>query len=252
MYEQDEPMATDLATVQVGHYELRESSAGPVTLRVARPARLGAAADVDFGRQPEMLQCFTERFGAYPFGTYTVVVADDELEIPVEAQSVSIFGANHVDGQRTHERLVAHELAHQWFGNSLGVARWRDIWLNEGFACYAEWIWSEAGGGPPARELAERYLQRLRGRAQDLLLADPGPDLMFDDRLYKRGALALHAVRLTLGDEAFFATLRAWVDAHRHGTVTTDDFLAHVAGAGPGALEALRPWVTETAVPPSW
>src|SRR3954447_1648256 len=252
VYEQHEPMATYLATVQVGHYDIRETTAGRVKLRVARPARLRAASDTDFGRQPQMVECFTERFGAYPFGTYTVVITDDELEIPVEAQNVSVFGANHVDGRRSYERLVAHELAHQWFGNSLGVAQWRDIWLNEGFACYAEWIWSEAAGGPTAQDLAQRYLKRLRNSPQDLLLADPGPDLMFDDRLYKRGALTVHAVRLALGDDPFFTMLRAWVDDHRHGTVSTDGFLAHVAGAGPGALEAVLPWVTETAVPRSW
>src|SRR4051794_12963800 len=251
VYEQDEPMASYLATVQVGHYEIRRGPTGPVALGVARPARLGRAADVDFARQAEMMDCFTEFFGPYPFDTYTVVVTDDELEIPLEAQSVSIFGANHVDGRRTYERLVAHELAHQWFGNSVGVARWKDIWLNEGFACYAEWIWSEAGGGPRAQELADRYGKRLRASAQDLMLADPGPELMFDDRLYKRGALALHAVRRTLGDEPFFEMLRAWADVHRHGTVTTDDFLAHVAAVSPGALDALRPWIVEVAVPPA-
>ena len=78
------------------------------------------------------------------------MVTDDDLDDPIEAQGMAIFGANHVDGRRTHERLVVHELAHQWFGNSLTVADWRHIWLNEGFATYAEWLWSEASGGQPA------------------------------------------------------------------------------------------------------
>ena len=119
---------------------------------------------------------------------------------------------------RASERLIAHELAHQWFGNSVTARQWRDIWLHEGFACYAEWLWSEHSGGPGADELARHYHEQLREKPQDLLLADPGPRDMFDDRVYKRGALTLHALRGRLGDEKFFALLRDWTTRYRHGT----------------------------------
>ncbi|GAA2352457.1 M1 family metallopeptidase [Nonomuraea africana] len=222
-----EPMATYLATVQIGRYQTMEG--------LACPARLAAKARHDFGRQGEMMALFTDRFGAYPFSGYTAVVADDDLEIPIEAQGLSIFGRNHVDGRRGFERLVAHELAHQWFGNSLTLARWSDIWLHEGFAAYAEWIWSEASGGESAAELAGRWHQRLSAMPQDFTLADPGPALLFDDRVYKRGALTLHRLRTEMGDAAFFSMVRAWTAAHRHGTVSTAAFLAHA----PAALEPL-------------
>jgi aminopeptidase N len=223
----------------------------PVPIQAAVPARLRDTFAHDFARQPQMMQLFIELFGPYPLSNgYTVVVTDDELEMPLEAQGISIFGANHCDGTRRSERLIAHELAHQWFGNSVTVRRWRDIWLHEGFACYAEWLWSEHSGGQSADELARQYHHRLRESPQDLLLADPGPKDMFDDRVYKRGALTLHALRRQLGDENFFALLRDWTARYRHGTVVTDDFTGLAAKY---AHESLRPlweaWLYSTAVP---
>src|SRR2546429_3619110 len=134
-----------------------------------------------------MLAVFENHFGPYPFEAYSVVVTDDELEVPVEAQGLSTFGANHVDGARGAEHLVAHELAHQWFGNSLTVADWRHIWLNEGFSTYAEWLWSESCGDSSAADSAARAWVGLAGLAQDIVLADPGVRRMFDDRVYQRG-----------------------------------------------------------------
>jgi aminopeptidase N len=147
---------------------------------------------------------------------------------------MSIFGANHLDGRRTHERLVVHELAHQWFGNSLTIADWRHIWLNEGFATYAEWLWSEASGGRAAAAHAREWHAQVAAKPADLVLADPGPARMFDERVYKRGALALHALRGRIGDGRFFALLRDWTARHRHATVTTAQFV-ELAGQHAGA-----------------
>ncbi|MEU8272310.1 M1 family aminopeptidase, partial [Sphaerisporangium sp. NPDC049002] len=223
VYEQAEPMATYLASVQIGRYQAAEVD-GPVPQRLLYPPRLAARARHDFARQERMTALFTECFGPYPFPSYTVVVVDDDLEIPVEAQGMSIFGRNHVDGRRGEERLVAHELAHQWFGNSLTLESWREIWLHEGFAAYAEWLWSEASGDETADALADRWHRRLAKLPQDFALADPGARRLFDDRVYKRGALTVHALRRTLGDDAFFALLREWTTTYQHGTVTTDRF----------------------------
>ncbi|MEV4308940.1 M1 family metallopeptidase [Nonomuraea sp. NPDC049624] len=245
VYEQAEPMATYLASVQIGRYQLSEAGG----TRLAHPARLAARVRHDFGRQGEMMALFGDLFGPYPFSGYTVVVADDDLDIPVEAQGMSIFGRNHVDGARGCERLVAHELAHQWFGNSLTVAGWADIWLQEGFATYAEWLWSERSGGPPADEHALRWHRRLAALPQDFVLADPGPATLFDDRVYKRGALTLHALRRTAGDQAFFTILRSWADSRRYGSVTTREFAAHAERHVPaGAL--LTAWLHDRPLPP--
>jgi aminopeptidase N len=223
VYEQAEPMATYLASVQIGRYQCADTS-GPVPVRLVFPDRLAARVGHDFGRQEQMITRFTELFGRYPFTGYTVVVTDDDLEIPVEAQGMSIFGANHVDGRRGCERLVAHELAHQWFGNSLTLASWRDIWLHEGFATYAEWLWSRTCGDDDTDAAARRCYQWLAAQPQDLVLADPGPRRLFDDRIYARGGLVLHALRRLLGDRVFFAILNEWTAAHRYGVVTTATF----------------------------
>jgi aminopeptidase N len=224
-YEQPEPTSTYLVTLQIGRYEMTRPTKTPVSMQAALPARLRRNFDHDFARQPEMMELFVELFGAYPLANgYTVVVTDDALEIPLEAQGISIFGANHCDGSRDSERLIAHELAHQWFGNSVTARQWRDIWLHEGFATYAEWLWAENAGGPSADELARHYHEQLRAAPQDLLLTDPGPRDMFDDRVYKRGALTLHALRRRLDDEKFFALLKDWTTRYRHAGVVTDDF----------------------------
>jgi aminopeptidase N len=224
-YDMAQPMATYLATVQIGRYRKRELANTPVPQTLYYPARNEPEALVDFARLPDMMGLFCELFGPYPFDSYAAVVTADELEIPLEAQGMAIFGCNHVDGAHGSDRLIAHELAHQWFGNSLTVGLWRDIWLHEGFACYAEWLWSEASGGRTAQENASVHRSRVDALPKDILVGDPGPQGMFDDRVYKRGALALHAVRVALGDTAFFDALRAYTSTRRYGTVSTEDFV---------------------------
>ncbi|MYW89361.1 M1 family metallopeptidase [Amycolatopsis rubida] len=238
VFARPEPTSTYLMSVQIGRYEDLELSSGAwvpeisvdrpggVVQRAAVPPRLRRAFARDFGRQGRMMDALEEWFGPYPFGEYVVVVTDDDLDDPIEAQGMAIFGANHVDGKRTHERLVVHELAHQWFGNSLTVADWQHIWLNEGFATYTEWLWSERSGGASTEELARAWHARVRAKPADVAIGDPGVARMFDERVYKRGGLTLHALRGEMGDPAFFALVKAWAVENRHGAVTTGEFVS--------------------------
>lgn len=247
----DAPTPPYLVTVQMGRYTEETRHLGGVPGRLFYPARLAARVHADLADLGAMMETFEAAFGPYPLPDYQVVVTPDDLEIPLEAQGMGIFGANHLDGAGSLVRLVAHELAHQWFGNSVGLAQWRDIWLNEGFACYAEWIWSEASGGPTTHAKALAHHRRLAASPSELRLGDPGPDDMFDDRVYKRGALTLHALRLTIGDAAFFELLQRWTREYRGRTATTADFLWLAEQVSDLPLTALfRSWLEDPRLPP--
>ncbi|GAB2674524.1 M1 family metallopeptidase [Saccharopolyspora gloriosae] len=250
VYERAEPTPTYLMGVHTGRYEEVELAAGPVPQRAAVPAHLLPVFRETFGRHGEIMRVLGELFGPYPFAEYVVVITDDDLEEPIEAQGLSVFGRNLLDGHRTHERLVVHELAHQWFGNSLTLGDWRDIWLNEGFATYAEWLWSEAVGEGTAAEHAREWHARMRAAEPGLRVADPGVARMFDEGVYKRGALVLHALRGELGDDAFFGLLRRWVAEHRHATVSTAEFTALAEQCAARPLEGLfETWLHGTETP---
>jgi aminopeptidase N len=254
VYEQSAPTSSYLVGLTIGKYQtvlLGVPEPGGISQHGHVPGHLLPEFSRDFARQPAMMELFQELFGPYPFEEYAVAVTEEELDVPVEAQGLSLFGSNHVDGFRGSERLIAHELAHQWFGNSVTIADWRHIWLNEGFAKYAEWLWSERSGGRSAGQLAAAAHRSLASLPQDLRLVDPGRKAMFDDRLYERGGLALHAVRCALGDEAFFLMLRSWVRLHRGGTVTTQVFAEHVGRFATEPVDELvTAWVKQAALPP--
>ncbi|MDQ4502642.1 M1 family metallopeptidase [Sinomonas sp. ASV322] len=260
VYDQPEPMSPYLATVLIGRYRdlelgrLPDRGSGRVRVLAAVPPELRAEAATGLKDQVRMVKLFSELFGPYPFRDYTVVVTEDELEIPLEAQSLSIVGRNHIKRTWEAQRLLAHELAHQWFGNSVTVRCWADIWLHEGFACYAEWLWSEEAGIAPVKERAAAAWKLLATKPQDLLIGVPGPDHMFDDRVYKRGALALHAVRRAVGDDRFFRSLRAFASEYRHGLASTADFVEILDRVCAGARKfdaaaVLRPWLYQRALP---
>jgi aminopeptidase N len=246
------PAAPARMSLHLGRYLRGAATRAAVPLVAYVPAALGPRVLAELAAVPRMLACFVERFGPYPFDDYTIVVAPDALAPPRESLAGAVLSADRLDGSPVAERPLAHLLAHQWFGAGVGAADVQHIWLDEGLACYAEWLWSEAGGGTSTDALARRHHELLAGLPQDFALADPAPELLTDDRIGHRGALLVHALRLALGDLPLFALLQAWAGQHAHGAVTTDDFrrLASAHAAPDASLDALLDsWLLEPALP---
>jgi hypothetical protein len=193
---------------------------------VAAAPGLGASALVSFDRQPEILKFEAERFGPYPFDTSGGIVDVAEIGFALENQTRPIYSQSFFGGPDGNDFVVVHELAHQWFGDSLALDRWQHIWLNEGFATYAEWLWGEREGFETAQEVFDSFMEiPADDDFWQLAIGDPGPDQLFDFPVYGRGALTLHALRLQVGDRDFFRILKEWTRSKAGGTVTTREFI---------------------------
>jgi len=346
-WEASDPTSNYLVTIAIAdffvHKDVTESG---VRIRDYYARNLSEQVITNFSRTDLMINFFETVFGPYPFETYGVVVHDIPLNFALETQTLSTFG-NSFNG----EGVIAHELAHQWFGNSVSPAAWQHIWLNEGFATYAEVLWIEHDSGKEAaeqrirgmyanmaptnpqtqitvgdfgliveqlpendksltqedvedalkalfgpklndEEIAEVLadlpdddispvrLLRLLSNASGLndfeprlnplldflviigyeevaaqasgsvLVGDPQPERLFSGAVYQRGGLTLHALRLEIGDEAFFETLRTYTDRFHDSNATTDDFIAVAEEVSGQELDDLfQAWLFQPTLP---
>lgn len=228
-WENDAPTASYLVTFHAARLDVSMTDGpGGVTIVEALPPDLPTKDERILDRTPEILSAFETLFGPYPFATLgNTVFEDTEFNAALETQGLISY-----DRSAVREGTVAHEIAHQWFGDSVSLERWQDIWLNEGFARYGEVLWAEQAHGEDAAQAAlRRQMSALatasRGPdAKAVTIGDPGPDHLFSEIVYAGGALLLDDLRHRIGDDAFFRLLREWAARHQYGNAATDDFIA--------------------------
>jgi aminopeptidase N len=233
VFDARDPMATYLVTLNVaefGQFELE----GPRGIPVVIYHPLDATEDEldDFRRQPEVLAFLETVFGPYPFEAAGGVLSYEQIGGALECQTLPVYGRG------CGLEVIVHELAHQWFGDCVSPDLWRDMWLNEGFASYSEWLWDEHVGGRDAYvENVKRTYHRLRSR-KTASPFDPGVERVFSGRVYMRGAMVLHGLRTEVGDETFFRILKEWVAENHDGNGDTHGFVRHSSAVAGRDLSA--------------
>ncbi|MGW5328743.1 M1 family metallopeptidase [Streptomyces sp. NPDC004014] len=223
-WRESRPMATYLATATIGRFDVRTGrtpGGTPIYVAIDPVLKNGNGVDV-YGVTAAATDYWSEVFGPYPFEETGAIVDDmPEAGFSLEVQSKPAYSAVR------NEATIVHELAHQWFGDSVSVARWKDTWLNEGFATYAQWLWAEHQG---TRSAHDSFRAAYDARPADssfwqIKVADPQRDTMFASPVYQRGAMTLQMLRERIGDRAFFALLPAWTRLHRYGNADTAEFV---------------------------
>ncbi|WP_264928227.1 M1 family aminopeptidase, partial [Streptomyces sp. A012304] len=218
----------------VGRYTVTRSVVedGGLPVYTAVDPTQRAAARAVLARLPEVMDWAEYNFGRYPFSsTGAIVDRPQDAGYALETQSRPVFpGA-------PDTLLLVHEIAHQWFGNSVTPKTWRDMWLNEGFATYAEWLWTEDEGGPTAEETFRTLYDHGETTYPDLWAFPPANPTsaarVSDSPVYQRGAMVVHKIRRMVGDDAFYALVQGWTAARRHGNANTADFTTYVEQQAP-------------------
>ena len=270
-YEERSPMASELVQMTVGDIAVidRGTVAG-VALRDVASNENRRRIEHTLSRTPTHVRWMVDKVGPYPFDNYDVPAADQVFFYALETQTLSLHAelffdsrfAPGVTGQRWfYEPIMVHELAHQWFGESVAPERWSDVWLTEGHATWYEREWEQETGQIDENGFAsfeafmrDQYAKANQYRAEFGPVAHPTQnDLfgLFSDNVYGGGALVLYALEQKVGDQAFRAIERAWAQRNRGDSVGRDDFIALASDVSNQDLtDFLGAWVYGDTVPP--
>lgn len=255
------PMANYLATIDIGNWETSETrTPGGITNFVAvDPVLLSSQPDaMAFFRDTtaQVTDLWNDKIGKYPFDS-TGAIADDArfegtpLGFSLETQTRPVYSA-----VRTTS-TIAHELAHQWFGDAVTVRQWKDIWLNESFATWWQWYWDEVNNvrTTAARARLEYNRRPFPDPANrpywSIQITDPQRDTMFNQRVYTGGAMVLQFLKEKIGDDKFFELMRSWYAQHKYGNANSEQFTALASQvAGQDLTGFFDTWIYSTGRPP--
>ena len=265
-----ETMASSLATATIGHFRT-ESYVTQSGLRIYnaidpslyfQPSNpddptspsMGQVAQDTFRLIPKQLRFLSSIFGPYPFDDAGGIADNAGIHFALENQTRPIYPPRWLFDPFVATIVQAHELAHEWFGDSVSVHHWKDLWLNEGFATYTEWLWlGHVFGAPnfPRHVFNDLYANIGANRHfWDVVVADPTRRNLFSDPVYTRGAMTLEALRERVGDNAFFQILRSWASSHAGSTGSTPQFIRLAERISGADLDSLfNEWLYTPAKP---
>ncbi|WP_394827746.1 M1 family metallopeptidase [Pendulispora albinea] len=237
------PTATYLTFVTIGKFTVNHATAGGRPYITAYASNVTGAtltnARNSLNRTPDIIDYESSVFGPYPFAAIGGVVVPN-LSFALEVQTRPVYGTAFF-GSRANTSVVAHENAHQWWGDNVSGDTWRNIWLHEGFATYAEWLWSEHNGTGTAQQIANSTYNSRPASSSfwQVVVANPGAGNEFNAAIYDRGGLAVHALRVAVGDTAFFNILKTWQSERKYSTGTIEQFIATSERVSGKSLQAV-------------
>ncbi len=227
-WQETHPIATYLIAISIDEYaEFTENyisvSGDTIPLQFyAYPEHLARAKE-DWKDTAKMIAFFERKFVPFPFDKYGMVQVP--MRGAMEHQSMTSYSSGLITGDHRYDYIVAHELAHQWWGDLVTLSDWRNIWLNEGFATYCEALYFESIGGDSARQ---KYMENLQtiysgevARLGNFPIYDP--EYLWGGTVYQKGAWILNMLRWNVGDSLFFQSLKTYASRYAYGNASTDD-----------------------------
>ncbi len=251
VWDETEQMATYLATVNIGKFTILRSTtqSGIPIIDGVRPDQLNDTSRQRLDTIGPIIDYYSTLFGPYPFSSVGAIVdvtnAGYEMETQTRPEFVSANGLS----------ALAHELAHQWFGDNVNVRRMRDVWLSEGFATFANWLWVEHNGGTTAQQqFNNNYARDAASSFWTNTIMDPGVTHQYQNAtVYTRGAMTLQALRTKIGDDAFFRTLKDYQATFGGSAASTQDFVALAQrDSGQDLRDFFKVWLYQPGKPASW